>query len=59
MQSVTVDGLAFQFPDAWQVTKLDDWAFYRHHFARMWNHIKAVVLGVIDGDTLWLIEVKD
>lgn len=59
MQSVTVDGLTFQFPDAWQVTKLDDWPFYRDHFSRMWNGIKAVDLGVIDGDTLWLIESKD
>jgi hypothetical protein len=25
----------------------------------MWNHIKAVDLGAIDGDTLWLIEAKD
>lgn len=25
----------------------------------MWEHIKAVDLGAIDGDTLWLIEAKD
>jgi hypothetical protein len=59
MQSVSVDGLRFEFPDDWQVTKLDDWPFYRKHFARMWDHIKAVDLGAIDGDSLWLIEAKD
>ena len=59
MQSVLVDGLPFQFPDDWQVTKLDDSPFYRNHFSKMWDHIKAVDLGAIDGDTLWLIEAKD
>jgi hypothetical protein len=59
MKTVAVDGLTFQFPDDWQVTKLDDWPFYRLHFAKMWNHIKSVDLGAIDGDTLWLIEAKD
>jgi hypothetical protein len=59
MQIVSVDGLPFQFPDAWQVTKLDAWPFYRDHFSRMWNGIKAADLGAIDGDTLWLIEAKD
>jgi hypothetical protein len=59
MQNVLVDGLPFQFPDDWHVTKLDDWPFYRNHFRKMWDHIKAVDLGAIDGDTLWLIEAKD
>jgi len=53
MQSVDVDGLLFQFPAHWLVTKLDDWPFYRKHFGAMWDGIKAVDLGVIHGDTLF------
>jgi len=59
MQSVDVDGLVFQFPAHWLMTKLDDWPFYRKHFGAMWDGIKAVDLGVIHGDTLLLIESKD
>jgi len=60
MQRHNVDGLNFDFPDDWQVSKYDDWSFYRKRFARMWNGIKSLDLLAIDTDkTTWLIEVKD
>lgn len=61
MPYIDVDGLFFCFPDGWQVTKFDDWAFYRNQFSRMHDNIKAVdVLAIApDKKTLWMIEVKD
>ena len=60
MQRHYVDGLNFYFPDNWQVSKYDDWSFYRNQFARMRNGIKSLDLLAIDTDkTTWLIEVKD
>jgi hypothetical protein len=57
---IDVDGLKFDFPDGWDATKYDDWAFYRLQFGKMWNGIKAVDLLAIDpSGNLWLVEVKD
>ena len=60
MQRHNVDGLNFDFPDDWQVSKYDAWSFYRNQFIRMWDGIKSLDLLAIDPDkTTWLIEVKD
>ncbi len=60
MQIFSVDGLCFDFPDDWLVTKYDDWAFYRKQFVRMWDGIKAVdLLALSPEGTLYLIEAKD
>lgn len=60
MQRHNVDGLIFDFPDDWQVSKYDDWSYYRNQFTRMWNGIKALDLLAVDpAKTAWLIEVKD
>ncbi len=60
MQRFNVDGLIFDFPDDWLVSKYDDWSFYRNQFSRMWNGIKSLDLLAIDPNkTAWLIEVKD
>jgi len=60
MQSYNVDGLNFDFPEEWKVSKYDGWSFYRNHFAKMWNGIKAVDLLAVDSfGASWLIEVKD
>lgn len=59
MQAFAVDGLTFTFPDDWNVSKYDDWSFYRNQVARV-SGIKALDLLAIDSDrTAWLIEVKD
>ena len=61
MPDIDVDGLVLCFPDGWQVTKFDDWFFYRKQFSRAHDDIKAVDVLAIppNKDTLWLIEVKD
>lgn len=60
MQRYPVDGLNFDFPDDWHVSKYDDWSFYRNKFARMWNGIKSLdLLAINPSRTAWLIEVKD
>lgn len=59
MTTVRVDRLHFTFSASWQVSKYDDWAFYRHQFVKMWDGIKAVDLIALENQCLWLIEVKD
>lgn len=59
MTAVHVDGLTFTFPPSWNVCKYDEWAFYRNQFSKMWSGIKAVDLIAIEGQVIWLIEVKD
>jgi hypothetical protein len=60
MASINVDGLNFDFPAGWQVSKYDEWAFYRNQFSRMRSGIKALDLVALDPQkTGWLIEVKD
>lgn len=60
MINIHVDGLNFNFPDDWLVSKYDEWDFYRHQFSRMWNGIKSLDLLAVDPQkTGWLIEVKD
>jgi hypothetical protein len=60
MAEIIEQGLRFVFPDGWQVTKYDEWTFYRKQFARIHNYIKAVDIVALSPDnTAWLIEVKD
>jgi len=59
MQSFQVDSLTFHFPHSWQVSKYDEWSFYRNQFYKMWNGIKAVDLIAVENGVVWLIEAKD
>ncbi|MCT7975502.1 hypothetical protein [Laspinema olomoucense] len=59
MMDIQVDSLTFSFPDSWEVSKYDEWAFYRNQFSRMLSGIKAVDLIAIEGPVIWLIEAKD
>jgi hypothetical protein len=60
MQRHDVDGLNFDFPDNWKVSKYDDWSFYRNQFVKMREGIKSLDLLAIDtANTAWMIEVKD
>jgi len=49
------------FPDGWEVTKYDDWAFYRNRFSSSCCGNKGVDFLAYDHEnrTLWLIELKD
>ncbi|WP_311221310.1 MULTISPECIES: hypothetical protein [unclassified Acidovorax] len=60
MPTLHVDGLDFVFPDAWQASKYDEWAFYRQHFSKMCNGVKAMDVVALSPDKVaYLIEVKD
>jgi hypothetical protein len=61
MQRLEEDKLACEFPTAWQVTKYDDWAFYRNQFQSSCTGNKAMDFLGFDpeSDVLWLIEMKD
>lgn len=60
MTTLQVEKLSFTFPPHWLAVKWDDTAFYRLHFSRIVNGIKAVdILAMAPDATLWLIEVKD
>ncbi|WLQ11330.1 hypothetical protein O5O45_16415 [Hahella aquimaris] len=60
MQVLEVDGLTFEFPKSWVVSKCDEWSFYRKQFSKMWNGIKSLdILAIGPGKEVWLIEVKD
>lgn len=60
MQRFNVDGLNFDFPDDWLISKYDDWSFYRNQFITIKNGIKSLDLLAVDlNKTAWLIEVKD
>jgi hypothetical protein len=53
--------LACDFPDAWNVTKYDDWAFYRNQFRDSCRGNKGMDFLGFDPATmtLWMIELKD
>ena len=60
MPPIPVDGLQFVFPDAWQASKYDEWAFYRRRWVTLRDGIKAVdLLACASDGTAWFIEVKD
>jgi hypothetical protein len=52
--------LIFDFiGNADDVTQYDQWIFYREHFSKLADGIKAVDFIFLEQDTCWLIEVKD
>jgi hypothetical protein len=61
MPSIAEGNLTFEFPAGWEVSKLDEWSFYRKQFLSIGNGTKAIdVLAVEPGRTCaWLIEIKD
>ena len=60
MPVIAVEKLTFSFPKSWQVSKYDDWSFYRNQFSKQDNGIKAVdLLAISDEKDAYLIEVKD
>lgn len=55
-----VENLQFIFPNGWVADKFDDWKFYRGHFSKQMNGLKAVDLLAKGPDGVaYFIEVKD
>lgn len=60
MPSITEGQLTFDFPNGWQVSKFDEWSFYRNQFQQACGGTKAVdILAVERRTCLWNIEIKD
>lgn len=64
MPNCDVDGLRFEFPEGWNVSKYDDWPFYKNQFQKIkaieGDGVKAIDIVAVSPDrSLWLIEVKD
>lgn len=59
MTTLVEGRLTFTFPAGAQVCKYDELSFYRNQFIKMADGIKAIDLAYVEGNTLWLIEVKD
>lgn len=52
--------LLFEFPYGWEVSKYDQWSFYKNRFKDCCNGNKGVDFVAFSSDKcLWLIEVKD
>lgn len=60
MPMVTEGRLQFDFQNSWQVSKLDEWSFYRNQFQQVCGGTKAVdVLAIEPSACCWQIEAKD
>lgn len=60
MPTIMEGNLTFQFPNAWQATKFDQWSFYRNQFQSVCGGAKAIdILALDPDDRLWTIEIKD
>jgi hypothetical protein len=60
MKTVSVERIKFSFEEDWNVSKYDDWAYYKKKFQSIRNGVKAVDLIAMSSDKLlYLVEVKD
>lgn len=61
MPSITEGNFTFDFSAGWEVSRLDEWSFYRNQFQSVCGGTKAVdIMAVEPGHTcMWLIEIKD
>lgn len=59
MTAISEGAFTFNFPAGCQASKYDDWSFYRNQFQAFGNGSKAIDFLCTEGDTSWLIEVKD
>lgn len=57
--TLTEQQLAFTFAEGLEASQYDNWVFYRSQFNATCGGTKAVDFVCLDGDQLWLIEVKD
>ncbi|MCY4330993.1 MAG: hypothetical protein OXC96_00455 [Cyanobacteria bacterium MAG CAR1_bin_15] len=59
MTEITEGALTFSFRTGCQVSKYDDWSFYRKQFQSIAGGSNAIDILCVEGDTSWLIEIKD
>ena len=59
MTEIHEGDLKFTFPDHCEVSKYDEWSFYRNQFESIAGGSKAADILCLSGDVAWLIEIKD
>ena len=59
MTEVREGALTFQFSEDCEVTKYDEWDFFKNRFQRIKDGTKAVDFLCVEPGVAWLIEVKD
>jgi hypothetical protein len=59
MTVITEGRLTFTFNTGCNVSKYDDWSFYRNQFQSVCGSEQAVDIICFEGNDIWLIEVKD
>jgi len=61
MSIITEGDLIFEFPESWETSKYDDWAYYRKQFQNTCDSKAVDILALAPerGGTLWMIEIKD
>lgn len=59
MTVLVEQALTFTFDAGCEVTKYDDWSFYRNQFQRTCGGARAVDFLCLDNPVGWMIEVKD
>lgn len=58
-EKIREGGLTFCFSTSCHAAKYDDWAFYRNQFQSIANGCKAVDILCVEGNSSWLIEIKN
>lgn len=63
MVELEADGTVFTFPDGWEVSKYDEWSYFRNALSKIQDPAGKALHGcdvvALGGDALWLIEAKD
>lgn len=63
MPDLDVDGSVFSFEDGWEVTKYDEWPYFRNVLDPIKDPKDRGLHGcdivALDGDGLWFVEAKD
>lgn len=59
MTEIKEGAITFRFDAGAEPQQYDEWRFYRDRFERVVNDTKAMDILCLEGETLWLIEVKD
>lgn len=63
MPDLDVDGSVFSFPDGWEVSKYDEWAYFKNVLEKIVDPngrgLHGCDIVALDGSRLWLIEAKD
>lgn len=59
MTVINEGSLFFTFSSSCDVSKYDDWSFFRNQFQKVCGSEKAVDIICINNNEIWLIEVKD